>query len=1223
MTGPRAFSAWNAAGISFLLLLTWNDPNSCLGGGGTFVGFASANPLSNPFVAFRTSAFEGQENFVDLALILPDDPRRSVVHKVLRDVDHTVHVADDPQQGAQIFRSASDGQCHLLFSLGISKRVHGDWSAPIVAPPVVYPALPGAGPGRQVLLTQYEHLDMLSPSAPFLSSNVDANNGRRHRLPPPPPDGSGTGRRLPPELSGGGVKEVMLQSVEFPLLLEGSTFWTSPVLVDSGGDGRPQAILTDSAGGIYVVGLTTTTPPPQTSGTTTASAKRRHRSFQAAQVPRLFVRREWVEGRIKIEMKKNGSGEVVAGDAAANEGNSSSTNVTNAAPAVEDPYHTYFEYYYSGSHDRDPSGKLLQGVSANAWSQESADRQRLLERRRRQRQEGRDKQRAAQHVGQPHDHEHPGAAAAAEHEGEDGPKRIYDDDFVGDDLEYMLAKQRIMEEREGQVDDAPRDVEPRHENHEGSPVDQVPKEENSQRRRLTEKGEGVAEGGNAVHDREGNLMQKKLHDPPDVDADHVEQVEGEEGGLFYDDLAADGGGRGDKLMMNDITDVDKQESTDDLIGGNDVVAHDDPKYGMHYDDYYKYRHGLGGGGDDTYSAHNERHREYYDTKHYIRIPPHVLCTPVLAELPKLYSNTDEKEDILFVAVSYFVRTLRTQRTCLTDFAGDSPYSFPLVDWHCQLDEDEYDGLTGYKRFTETDHGDETEASRGMYVASAIMAYVLGESPRWTGQTHLDLSTDYTAPENLTVVGTVPIRADRSGMGAFALGSPTVADIDGDGNMEVLIGTSMGFVYAFDARQMYKKNKFPIQLPHPVESRILVEDVRGDTNLEIFVADTGGHIVCFSHEAIPLWNRDLATSLDLMANDVQGSSPMTLGDVNGDGVLDLAVAVLVQGRSFMFVLNAATGEDLEFFPIEFDSSHFPKSRTENVHHKLTQPLLVDLHQDQSFIKDYIRRNGTAWSPRKARSTTPGSASGLHIVYPQDQYLFIIEGGSGCNQVIPIGDPISAMVQVDDVHGTNRLDLIVSTEAGDVITLESPSPYHPLNTWSQGELRGRTNGHAHGYSASQGIYVHERSRQYVDIFGVYVPITFEIFDNRPNIQNEDAKRQYLVEVRDGPSSKRALFRAKYDTPGVYTERFYIRYGPGYYTLHVTMLTSHGLLYEDTYHIGYNVRFMDGFGTLLWLPLLVAALTIVLFGSKKSNWDDDDEVDSDREGHSLGILGRTLPS
>lgn len=523
------------------------------------------------------------------------------------------------------------------------------------------------------------------------------------------------------------------------------------------------------------------------------------------------------------------------------------------------------------------------------------------------------------------------------------------------------------------------------------------------------------------------------------------------------------------------------------------------------------------------------------------------------------------------------------------------------------------------------------SQRGSYIASAIMAYTLGTSSRWSGQTHLDLSTDYTSPENATVVGAIPIGPDVSMMGAFALSSPAVADIDGDGNLEVIVGTSMGIVYAFDARQMYKKAKWPIQMQHPVESRILVEDVVGSTNLEIFVADIGGNVVCFDHEANPIWHRDLAASFNT-EEKVMGSSPMTLGDVDGDGLLDIVLVLKIGvDKMFLFAISAITGRDLPNFPIQLDEAAITKSlyKTDKLHHKLTQPLLVDLHAEQSFLDDYLHRNGgpfRAQARKSSKSAGPphgGYAPGLHIVLPSAQTLYIIEGGSGCSQTVSVGDAVSAMVQVDDVHGTNRLDLVVTTEAGDTITLESASPYHPLNTWNHGELRGRMNGNTHGYSASQGIFVHEQSRQYVDIFGVYVPVTFEIFDNRPNIRNEPDKQVYAVEIRDGTSSKRVLRRNEYKKTGVYTEKVYIPSGPGYYSLSVVLHTSHGLLYEDTFHIGYNVHFMSGFDILLWLPLFIASATIFFCGVKKTNWNDDDFVDDDRNGHNLGILGRTLAS
>ena len=119
------------------------------------------------------------------------------------------------------------------------------------------------------------------------------------------------------------------------------------------------------------------------------------------------------------------------------------------------------------------------------------------------------------------------------------------------------------------------------------------------------------------------------------------------------------------------------------------------------------------------------------------------------------------EQLLFVAVSYY------------------------------LDEDEYEGLFSYKRFENTDRGDETEVQRGMYLANALMVYQFGDSPRWGRQEHLDLSGDHSAPINTTLVGSIPLMEDNTKMGAFALSSPTVADIDGDGTLEVLMGTSMG------------------------------------------------------------------------------------------------------------------------------------------------------------------------------------------------------------------------------------------------------------------------------------------------------------------------------------------------------------------------------------------------------------------------------------------------
>lgn len=217
-----------------------------------------------------------------------------------------------------------------------------------------------------------------------------------------------------------------------------------------------------------------------------------------------------------------------------------------------------------------------------------------------------------------------------------------------------------------------------------------------------------------------------------------------------------------------------------------------------------------------------------------------------------------------------------------------------------------------------------------------------------------MSGDHSAPVNMTLVGSIPMKEDNSKLGAFALSSPTIADIDGDGSAEILLGTSMGFLYVMDAWNLYVKDKWPIQFQYAIESRVLVEDVQGDTNLEIFVADVGGNIFCLDHTGKKIWHRNLLYSVTKQQNEkrheVLGSSPMVLGDVDGDGVLDIVILLQIkspgQGSSyFLFAVTANTGKDLDgkAFPMNIWTKNTNNQRVnvgeDFVHVKLPPPLLV--------------------------------------------------------------------------------------------------------------------------------------------------------------------------------------------------------------------------------------------------------------------------------------------
>jgi hypothetical protein len=111
-------------------------------------------------------------------------------------------------------------------------------------------------------------------------------------------------------------------------------------------DGLLDVILMDYDGGLSVIGL--------------QNDYRHH-----AQVPRLYVRRQWVESVANGTVGKEESSEAAE---------------AGGGKSVHDPFHSYFEYYYVDQH-RDKQ-QLIRGESANVLSQDSRHSSALSARRR-------------------------------------------------------------------------------------------------------------------------------------------------------------------------------------------------------------------------------------------------------------------------------------------------------------------------------------------------------------------------------------------------------------------------------------------------------------------------------------------------------------------------------------------------------------------------------------------------------------------------------------------------------------------------------------------------------------------------------------------------------------------------------------------------------------------------------------------------------------------------
>jgi len=173
----------------------------------------------------------------------------------------------------------------------------------------------------------------------------------------------------------------------------------------------------------------------------------------------------------------------------------------------------------------------------------------------------------------------------------------------------------------------------------------------------------------------------------------------------------------------------------------------------------------------------------------------------------------------------------------------------------------------------------------MYVAGGVFVHDLRRNfTVW--QEQLDLTTDLTS------------------LRAHIYSSPTVIDLDDDGDLEIVVGTSLGYIYVLSAHTGETRKGFPIHMSE-IQAQVTVEDVNGDGLLELIAADVLGNVLCFDRNGQEIWERQVAGFVS------QGA---TFGDVNGDGVMDVVVGTLA---GHVWALRGDNGQPLPNFPLRTD------------------------------------------------------------------------------------------------------------------------------------------------------------------------------------------------------------------------------------------------------------------------------------------------------------------
>ncbi len=117
---------------------------------------------------------------------------------------------------------------------------------------------------------------------------------------------------------------------------------------------------------------------------------------------------------------------------------------------------------------------------------------------------------------------------------------------------------------------------------------------------------------------------------------------------------------------------------------------------------------------------------------------------------------------------------------------------------------------------------------------------------------------------------------RAGIGVPAGGAHVVADLDRDGTPEILSGTADG-LRVFSATG---EDRWSVPLNRGVDSSISAADLDGDGDLEVIVGDLSGKLTALSHDGSTIWQYDLGERIRRSA---------AVADINGDGQLEVIAA----------------------------------------------------------------------------------------------------------------------------------------------------------------------------------------------------------------------------------------------------------------------------------------------------------------------------------------------